>query len=46
VKLLNIHEQEAFALLHHKGHLFKDLLLGVGILPSIGNGYEGHNKPL
>jgi hypothetical protein len=40
----DIHEEEALAPLHNKVDLLEDLFRAV-VIPSIGNNYEGHNKP-
>jgi hypothetical protein len=44
VRQFNLHKEEAFAPLHNKVDLLEDLL-GVAVISSIGNNYEGHNKP-
>jgi len=44
VRRLDLHEEEAFAPLNDKEDLLEDLL-EVGVIPLIGNNYEGHNKP-
>jgi hypothetical protein len=43
MKQLNLHEKEEEGL-HNKVDLLENLL-GVRVIPLIGNNYEGHNKP-
>jgi hypothetical protein len=44
VRQLDLHEGEALAPLHNKMDFLYNLL-GARVIPSIGNNYEGHNKP-
>jgi hypothetical protein len=44
VRQFNLHIEEALAPLHNKMDILEDVF-EVVVIPSIGNNYEGHNKP-